>query len=108
MKFTGTTDIAVGVDDIEAARDYYRDVMGFEVGKTGEGWIQMLTGPLKLYLCKDDGNSPMLDFTVEDMSAAEARLTENGAVVVGRSGSEFYVRDKYGLCFCVEPPSPAN
>ncbi len=108
MKFTGTTDIAVGVDDMEAARDYYRDVMGFEVGKTGDGWIQMLSGPLKLYLCKDDDNSPMLDFTVEDVSAAEQRLSDAGANIIGRSGSEIYVHDKYGLCFCVEPASPAN
>lgn len=98
--------IAWGVDDIEAAVQYYQQAFGFTLKTRGEGWIELDTmGPLRIFLCDDDGRTPTFEFTCDDVAREASRLEAAGLEIVGENsgGTEKYVRDRYGRFFAISP-----
>ena len=98
-----TPHIAIGVDNVNDAVDYYSRVMGFEVTNRDDDHVELASGILKLYVCRDDGHGPCFNVEVEDIVLAEEILVRSGARVFSRSQREVCVQDKFGHNFCLTP-----
>ena len=115
------TDIRVRyiVDDVDAAVDFYRDVLDFEVQmRPGPGFAMLARGALRLLLNSPeggggagqtlaDGATPepggrnRIQLVVDDLEAALAEVREagvqvRGEVVEGRGGRQVLVVDPSG------------
>ena len=100
MTFRTSDCIAIGVSDMAAAEKFYVDVLGFEVGERWDGYVELKTGALKLYLCEDD--APIcFEVLVDGVQAATEYLVEHGCEKDDEEGDEVFVTDPYGLRFCV-------
>lgn len=99
--------VAYGVVDVERATKWYCEVMGFTVRNEGDGWVELKTGALRVFLCKDDGNTPTFELIVEDYERDVKALVEAGCEIVGRreDGAEVYLRDPFGKFFAIEKSS---
>ncbi len=97
--------IGVGTGKTEEAAAYYERVFSFERHREGGNWIEMKSGPLRLFLVGDDTATPTFDFVVGDVDATVANLLKEGCEkieVEGGQGEQF-VRDPYGQFFCISP-----
>jgi catechol 2,3-dioxygenase-like lactoylglutathione lyase family enzyme len=93
--------VAWGVDDISEASDFYTKTLGFREVQRGDGWIEMETGALRVFLTKDDGTTPTFDLQAEDVQAAAAALLASGFTKLGEANGEVYVRDPYCTNFAI-------
>jgi catechol 2,3-dioxygenase-like lactoylglutathione lyase family enzyme len=79
----------VYAEDPEAARAFFRDVLGFPVADTGGGWLIFKTGPSELgvhpssweYEGQTGGTDQRFDVSLmcDDLDATMAELAANGA-----------------------------
>lgn len=96
-------DIAITVDDKEAAAAYYADVFGLDRKRDTEHWIEMQAGPFRLYLASDEPKAnTMFAFATDDVRGVVDKIVSAGGEEIGRSKGEIFVRDKYGVFFCIE------
>lgn len=100
-------EIALHVPDPAAAAAFYVEVLGCrEVART-EGWIELASGPLRLFLVRDPApahDATVLSFDAPDRAAALERLRERGCTLVPvgpHAPGEHYVRDPFGVVFDV-------
>jgi catechol 2,3-dioxygenase-like lactoylglutathione lyase family enzyme len=105
--------IGVVVDDLDAQRRFYRDVLGLEETGGGDDWVHFDFGGKLLELLQRDASVPQYDarrvqvgFTVEDIHAARDQLAAAGAELISdveggpRSGNLWcYFRDPEGNVF---------
>ena len=104
--------IGIVVDDMEAARRFYRDALGMEESAVGDGWVHFeMNGNLLELIQRDE--SPQYEqaryqvgFTVDDIEAAGRRLLAAGAVQISEIEGEpdspnrwCYFRDPEGNVF---------
>lgn len=85
-------------DDPEAARAFFRDVLGFPYADTGGGWLIFRTGPSELgahpssweYQGTTGGTDQRFDvsFMCDDLATTMADLTAKGAQFVGEPVDE--------------------
>lgn len=89
--------IGLVVQDLEAQRTFYRDVLGLKELKSGEDWVWFNMGTDNILELKTAGESPTdgaetpatagggfrIGFTVEDIEAARAELIARGAGIEG-------------------------
>jgi predicted enzyme related to lactoylglutathione lyase len=71
----------VYADDPEAARDFFRDVIGWPHVDTGGGWLIFKSGPSELGV-HPAGGGPMrheISLVCDDLDATMAELKEKGA-----------------------------
>ena len=72
------------VIDIEAARNFYADVLGVDVSKTDEGLALKLPGAGSVFLYPKPNHEPatftVLNFRVDDIDSAVDALTAAGVV----------------------------
>jgi catechol 2,3-dioxygenase-like lactoylglutathione lyase family enzyme len=91
IAFSGEIMPAFHVKDLDAARRWYRDVLGFEVvyDLPEQGWCELATPSkdAKLGLAADDtaagSNQAYCAFGVKDMAAAKAQLVQHGVALEG-------------------------
>jgi catechol 2,3-dioxygenase-like lactoylglutathione lyase family enzyme len=111
------------VDDLDAARGFYADLLGREPADTGDDWVQFDMGERRIFeLLRHDTARAQYErtrfqpgFPVEDIAAARDRLVELGAEQVsevegGREhgGLWCYFRDPQGHVFELTQPIPAS
>ena len=104
--------IGVVVEDLEAQRRFYRDVLGIDETTSGDGWVHFeMDG--RLFELLQRGESPQYEalrfqvgFTVDDIESAREELVRKGAEPIseieGGSGSRnrwCYFRDPEGNVF---------
>ena len=101
------------VDDLDAQRRFYADVLGLKEVASGDGWVQFDMGWPNLFELLQRSDEPQYDrprfqpgFAVDDVEAARERLLRLGAEPVseiegGRDsgGAWCYVRDPEGNVF---------
>lgn len=89
---TGTDFITVSTSDIDAAREFYGNVLGLEVGKQWGNMpgIEFETGNLTVAVMQSDAfgmepgvNSHPIEFHVDDFDAAKAELESRGVEFQG-------------------------
>lgn len=107
------------VDDVDAAIDFYRDHLGFEVAvRPGPGFAMLSRGPLRLLLSQPggpggaaqampDGRRPepggwnRIQLEVDDLAGAVEKLRRTGSrlrndITQGRGGAQVLVEDPSG------------
>lgn len=99
--------LGVGANNVEEAASFYERNFGGTRGKSGEDWIEVRSGPLRLFIVGDEQGSPTFDLTVEDVHAAVHDLLAVGCTEVDLGGApdERFVRDPYGHYFCISKES---
>jgi len=76
-------------EDPDAARAFFRDVLGFPAADTGGGWLIFKTGPSELGVHPDrwpgGGTEQQFDVSLmcDDLDATMAELTAKGAEFAG-------------------------
>jgi catechol 2,3-dioxygenase-like lactoylglutathione lyase family enzyme len=74
-------EVILTVDDMEAQKRFYRDVLGLEVERDGEYWTTFHTGACTLALHgggRGDGDGARIVFKVGDVVAERTRLLAAG------------------------------
>ncbi|HZH99173.1 MAG TPA: VOC family protein [Fimbriimonadaceae bacterium] len=89
----------------EAAAGFYSRVLGFKRVKEGDGWVEMETGGIRLFLSEDDVKVPAFDLEVPDVEDALRELEQAGfeRVVLTPGEKDTFVRDPYGYIYCLSP-----
>lgn len=100
MRFDLSRNVAVGVANLAEAEEFYTRVMGWEVQERGPRWVGLSSGAVTIYLC-DDNDGTCFDVPVENAPAALAYLTSNGCTKVREINGEIFVRDPYGMEYCL-------
>jgi catechol 2,3-dioxygenase-like lactoylglutathione lyase family enzyme len=105
--------LGVVVDDLDAQRRFYRDVLGFKELETGDGWVQFDMGWPNLLELLQRSDEPQYDrpryqagYAVVDIRAARDELITRGAEPLTgieggpeASGLWCYFRDPEGNVF---------
>lgn len=72
----------LGVDDLDAARDFYTGKLGLAIADNGMGLELQLPGGATLFVYQSPSYEPagytVLNFVVEDIEAAARELTDAG------------------------------
>jgi predicted enzyme related to lactoylglutathione lyase len=117
--------LGVVVEDLEAQRAFYANVLGLAESDAGEDWVQFEMGGPNLFELLRSSDQPQYDhprfqpgFAVGDIHAARARLVEHGAEAItgieggpGSGGYWCYFRDPEGNVFELSQrlaPDPAS
>jgi len=105
--FRANNELALHVPDPEAAATFYERVLGCRIANRTEGWIELASGALRLYLVRDPapGHDRVIpSFDVADRAEALRHLQAAGCTLVPigpHSPDGFYVRDPSGVVFDV-------
>jgi predicted enzyme related to lactoylglutathione lyase len=105
--------LGVVVEDLEAQRAFYANVLGLAESDAGEDWVQFDMGGPNLFELLRRSDQPQYDqsrfqpgFAVGDIRSARARLIEHGAEAIteieggpGSGGYWCYFRDPEGNVF---------
>jgi catechol 2,3-dioxygenase-like lactoylglutathione lyase family enzyme len=77
--------VLVHADDAEAARAFFRDVLGWPHVDAHDGWLIFGTGPSELGVHPTDGGSAHheISFVCDDIEQTVAELTAKGAAFAG-------------------------
>lgn len=97
MMFRSNRDIAVGVNDLSAAIEFYEDTLGFTPMKSQKGLRVYDTGYFSLYVMEGESHPPVPSYTVTDLVAAKKRLVDNGCMVIVERENSLYFRDPMGV-----------
>jgi catechol 2,3-dioxygenase-like lactoylglutathione lyase family enzyme len=112
--------VGVVVEDLEAQRRFYRDVLGLPEAGAGDGWVWFDMGERRLFeLLAKDPNKPQYDrvryqtgFRVDDIRAAADELTARGVERItdiegGPESGQYwcYFRDPEGNVFEITQPA---
>jgi catechol 2,3-dioxygenase-like lactoylglutathione lyase family enzyme len=103
--FRANNELALHVADPDASATFYERVLGCRIANRTEGWIELASGALRLYLVRDP--SPTHDrvipsFDVADREVALQHLQAEGCTLVPigpHSPDGFYLRDPSGVVF---------
>ncbi len=99
--------IALGVGEtrLEEAATFYEQQMGMRRIQAKGNWIEMSSGPLRLFLIGDDQGTPTFDIGVANVNAAMDQFLAAGCeeVILDGSPNERYVKTPFGHYFCVSP-----
>jgi predicted enzyme related to lactoylglutathione lyase len=101
MQFRFSRCICLQVEDVEQAKDFYKNVIGLEENGESEA-TEFIAGVNRIFL--DQGNTamgPILEFVVSDIEAAKEKLLQAGCQVVRWEGKGncCYMRDPFGFVF---------
>lgn len=104
-QMTGNIAIGVGAGNLQKAADFYENVLGLKRGKSSEKWIEILSGPLSLYLIDDEHGTPTFEILVEDVNQALDLFLAEGCeeALLGGSPKERYIQTPFGQFICVSP-----
>jgi catechol 2,3-dioxygenase-like lactoylglutathione lyase family enzyme len=90
MEFQRTDFVSVPVADMERAKAFYRDTLGFHSADWDDGWPEIETGNVSLYLVDPTvmGNefaphTAPIALRVDDVAAAKAELEGRGVEFAG-------------------------
>jgi catechol 2,3-dioxygenase-like lactoylglutathione lyase family enzyme len=106
-EYRANNELALHVADPEAAATFYERVLGCRIANRTDGWIEIASGALRLYLVRDPApthDRVIPSFDVADREAALRHLQAAGCTLVPigpHSPSGFYVRDPSGVVFDV-------
>jgi len=99
--FRSNSDVAIHVQDLDAAYAFYVGVLGFAVVERSDAYVSLDTGTFHLWVNRaTDGERsfiPSLD--VASVAAAREHLARAGCAIVREAadGSGFYFRDPFGF-----------
>lgn len=99
--FRSNSDVAIHVQDLEAAHAFYAGVLGFSVVERTDAYLSLDTGAFRLWVNRatDGEHSFIPSLDVASAAAARDHLARAGCAIVREAadGSGFYFRDPFGL-----------
>jgi catechol 2,3-dioxygenase-like lactoylglutathione lyase family enzyme len=100
--FKSNNCVAIHLEDITAAQNFYTNVMKFKLVSSSEEYLEYDTGHFLLYVNRDlDTRPPIPSFSVADIDAARQSLVENGCVILREDENSLYFRDPFGITYDV-------
>jgi catechol 2,3-dioxygenase-like lactoylglutathione lyase family enzyme len=98
--FRSNNCVAIHLEDITAAENFYTNVMKFRLLTKSEASLEYDTGHFLLYINRDlNTRPPIPSFTVKDIGAAKQALLENGCVILREEENSLYFRDPFGITY---------
>ena len=104
MSFEISPNIAVYVNDLNKAKEFYVGALGFKETPSSERWVELRSGPNNLFLMQSDSESGAVhELFVNDLEKAKSKLLAQGCEVIRWEGvgKDCYVRDPFGIIFNV-------
>ena len=100
--FRSNNCVAIHLEDIRAAENFYTNVMKFRLLTRSENSLEYDTGHFLLYVNQDlDMRPPIPSFSVADLEAAKQSLLGNGCVILREDANSLYFRDPFGITYDV-------
>jgi catechol 2,3-dioxygenase-like lactoylglutathione lyase family enzyme len=98
--FRSNNCVAIHLEDITAAENFYTNVMKFRLLTKSEACLEYDTGHFLLYINRDLNTQPPIpSFTVKDIGAAKQALLENGCTILREDKNSLYFRDPFGITY---------
>lgn len=96
--FRSNTEIAINVVDLDAARRFYGEVMGFPLRHECEKCLEFDAGALRLYVNRKEshGGTMVPSMDVTDVAEARERLVAAGCTILTEGKEGFWFRDPFG------------
>ncbi|MCA1029724.1 VOC family protein [Bacillus timonensis] len=105
MKYKVSKNIGFQVEDVEKAKTFYENVLGFKQPvQSFVNEVEFITDSNSIFLIEGDRNlGPVMELEVEDLEMAKLDLLENGFEIVRweGKGKDCYVKDTFGVIFNV-------
>lgn len=105
--YRANNELALHVADPEAAAAFYANVLGCAIVRREPSWIEVASGPLRLFFVRDPErthDAVVPSFDVPNRAKAMAHLQAAGCTLVAigpHAPGETYVRDPFGVIFDV-------
>ena len=105
--FRANNELALHVADPDAAAAFYERALGCRIANRTDGWIELASGALRLYLVRDPApthDRVIPSFDVADRAEAVRHLRDAGCTLVPigpHSPDGHYLRDPSGVVFDV-------
>lgn len=97
--------VAVDVDDVEAARSFYRETLGMDTVDDPAGETALACGEMTFYLQESDEGRTFFEFTVDDLERTREELSAAGCELheteTPEGETSYLVTDPYGLRYHV-------
>ena len=94
--------VAIHLQDITAAENFYTNVMKFTLVNRSEIHIEYDTGQFRLCVDKELNTQPPLpSFTVPDIGAIKLGLVANGCVILRESNNCLNFSDPFGITYAI-------
>lgn len=92
--------VAIYLEDITAAENFYTNVMKFQLLTRSETRLEYDTGHFRLRVDRNlKPAAPVPNFTVQNIRAAKRSLLENGCVILREDTNSLYFRDSFGIAY---------
>jgi len=106
VEFCTNLDVAIHVNDLERAEEFYGDVLGFRLVSKSDEHLEYDSGALRLYInCAEMPSAFIPSLDVNDLEAAKQHLKDAGCKLIPLPGGGVYVRDPFGyLLDLIERP----
>jgi catechol 2,3-dioxygenase-like lactoylglutathione lyase family enzyme len=100
--FRSNNCVAIHLEDITAAENFYSNIMKFRLLTRSEEYLEYDTGHFLLYVKRGLNTQPPIpSFTVKDIQAARRFLSDNGCVILREDETSLYFRDPFGITYDV-------
>jgi catechol 2,3-dioxygenase-like lactoylglutathione lyase family enzyme len=100
--FRSNNCVAIHLEDITAAENFYSNIMKFRLLTRSEEYLEYDTGHFLLYVNRGLNTQPPIpSFTVKDIQAARRFLSDNGCVILREDETSLYFRDPFGITYDV-------
>jgi predicted enzyme related to lactoylglutathione lyase len=107
--FKSNNCVAIHLEDITAAENFYTNVMKFTLLSRSDGYLEYDTGHFLLYVNRDlDTSPPIPSFTVDNLDTAKRSLVDNGCVILREDQNSLYFRDPFGITYDIIQRSPES
>ncbi len=100
IRFTSETLVAIHVTDLRKAKQFYSEVLGFDLIEKKKNQLVYKTGDLTLYVNRDTAVMPYIPaLGVEDINAAREYLQKAGCKITRQwpKYKAFYFTDPFGI-----------
>lgn len=102
MKFKMSTNIAIRTKNIDKAKTFYSEFLGFSVNDHTQTELELDANPMTLYVIEDKNSSnPIMELYVNDLEKAKKELISKGCKILKWEGlgKDCYVQDPFGVIF---------
>ncbi|WP_433975309.1 VOC family protein [Tunturiibacter lichenicola] len=100
--FNSADCVAIHLQDLTAAENFYTNVMKFTLVNRSEIHLEYDTGLFRLCIDKELNTRPPLpNFTVPDIGAIKSDLVANGCVILRESTNCLDFSDPFGITYAI-------
>ncbi|NYF50185.1 VOC family protein [Tunturiibacter gelidoferens] len=100
--FKSSDCVAIHLQDITAAENFYTNVMKFTLVNRSESHLEYDTGLFRLCVDRElNARPPLPNFTVPDIGKVKTGLVANGCVILRESHNCLNFSDPFGITYAI-------